>query len=424
MKEYIPRVTDRQIKQKLGIMGAVLIEGPKWCGKTTTAEQFAKSMLYLADPDKKRDYQAVGSIDPKSLLDGAKPRLVDEWQVAPKIWDAIRYDVDHEGEVGQYILTGSSTPQNKKEIFHSGVGRFAWVRMRPLSLYESGDSSGKLSLGGLFDNPGNLAVEAKAIDLNRLAFLVCRGGWPHCQVIPDEHAALKVAFEYVNGIVNGDFSANEDIDPRKTDRLRKLLRSLARNQGTQATQETIMADMGKGATSPNTLKADLSELRRLFVTEDALAWNPNLRSQTAIRTSDTRYFVDPSIAAAALGFGPKDLINDMNTFGLIFETLCFRDLRIYAELLNGDLYHYRDKNGLECDAVLHLRNGQYGLIEIKIGGDELIEEGASNLRDLEAKIDTSKMPAPSFRMVLTGVGAYAYLREDGIYVVPIGCLKP
>ena len=424
MKAYISRIADQQIKQKLAIMGAVLIEGPKWCGKTTTAEQFTKSQLYLADPDKKKDYQIIGNADPKSLLDGEKPRLIDEWQVAPKLWDAICFDVDHSQSLGRYILTGSSTPQNKKDIFHSGTGRFAWVKMRPLSLYESGDSNGTVSLETLFDGPEGLSAKANEITLKQLAFLSCRGGWPHCQKIPSKSASLQVAFEYINGLVRGDFSPSETFDERKTNRLRKLLRSLARNQGTQATLETIKNDMGKNTTSPNTLKADLNELRRLFVIEDALAWNPNLRSQTAIRTSDTRFFVDPSIATAALGLGPQDLIEDMNTFGLVFETLCFRDLRIYAELLNGDLYHYRDRNGLECDAVLHLRNGKYGLIEIKIGGDDLIEEGAASLLDLASKIDTDKMPAPSFKMVLTGVGSYAYQREDGVYVVPIGCLKP
>lgn len=423
MKKYISRIVDQQIRQKLDTIGAVLIEGPKWCGKTTTAEQFAMSKLYLADPDKKKDYQIIGDVDPKSLLDGEKPRLIDEWQVAPKLWDAIRFDVDHSRGLGRYLLTGSSTPRNKKEIFHSGTGRFAWVKMRPLSLYESGDSSGEISLKALFNGTQDTVAKADETSLERLAFLVCRGGWPSCLRLPKK-AMLQVAFEYLNGLVMGDFSLEREIDGRKVERLRRLLRSLARNQGTQATLETIMNDMGKGVTSPNTLKADLGELQRLFVIEDALAWNPNLRSQTAIRTSDTRFFVDPSIAAAALGFGPEDLINDMNTFGLIFETLCFRDLRVYAELINGDLYRYRDKNGLECDAVVHLRNGQYGLIEIKIGGDESIEEGAASLRDLSAKIDTSKMPAPSFSMVLTGVGEYAYRRDDGIYVIPIGCLGP
>lgn len=379
---------DKQLQQKLRVMGAVLIEGPKWCGKTTTAEQFSKSHLYLSDPEKMNTYRLIGNTEPKTLLEGEKPRLIDEWQIAPKLWDAIHFDVDHSKQLGNYILTGSSTPQGKEEIFHSGTGRFAWIKMRPMSLYESGDSNGKISLEQLFKTPKTIAAESMPMDLRRLAFLSCRGGWPNAVHLADKDA-LQIPFEYINALVKADISANSEA--RKRDRITKLLRSLARHQGTQVSGETIMSDMGQDVTSPNTLKADLSELGRLFVTEDVLAWNPNLRSKVAIRSTDTRYFIDPSIATAALGLGPDDLTSDVNTFGLIYETLCLRDLRVYAELIDGNVYHYRDKSGLECDAVIHLRNGSYGLIEIKLGGDESIEEGSKGLKELENKIDTDKM---------------------------------
>ena len=423
---YFPRIVDAQVQQCMAIMGAVVIEGPKWCGKTTTAEQFAKSNLYLADPDKINEYRIVGDVSPKILLEGEKPRLIDEWQVAPKLWDAIRFDVDHSKEFGQYLLTGSSSPRDKKNIFHTGTGRFSWVKMRPMSLYESGDSSGSVSLAELFSTPKTINGKSKVASFEDMAYLTCRGGWPRISVIKDKDASLRVAYEYVNGVVKTDpDNEGEENAPKKTERLRRLLRSLARNQGTQASMETILEDMGSGFSSPKTLKSDLDNLTRLFVTEDSMAWNPNLRSQTAIRTSDTRYFVDPSIAVASLGLGPGDLAADVNTFGFLFETLVIRDLRIYADVLNGNVYHYRDKSGSECDAVIHLRNGNYGLVEIKIGGDNLINEGVERLITLRENLDTTKMKEPSFMAVVTGTGEYAYRRpEDGIYIVPIGCLKP
>lgn len=423
--EYYPRIIDEKIRQSMAVTGAVVIEGPKWCGKTTTAEQFAKSKLYLADPDKIKEYKIIGETSPKTLLVGEKPRLLDEWQVAPKLWDAIRFDVDHTREFGQYILTGSSSPRDKKEIFHTGTGRFSWIKMRPMSLYESGDSSGDVSLADLFSASNEVTGVNKADSMERLSFLTCRGGWPRVKDIKNEADSLRIAFTYVDGIVKTDpDKEDEENTRRKAERLRRLLRSLARNQGTQASVETIIADMGSISPDPKTVRADLDELAKLYVTENSLAWNPNLRSQTAIRTSDTRYFVDPSIGTAALGLGPGDLIADMNTFGFLFETMCVRDLRIYAEVLDGDVYHYRDKAGSECDAVIHLRNGKYGLAEIKIGGDTLIEEGADKLTDLRKNLDTTKMEEPSFMAVITGTGAYAYQRPDGIYVIPIGCLKP
>lgn len=423
MKNYRERIVDQSIRQKLNIMGAVVIEGSKWCGKTTTAEQFAKSELYLSDPARMQDYRIMGDADPAIMLEGAKPRLIDEWQIAPKLWDAIRNDVDHASDMGRYILTGSSTPQNKEDIFHSGTGRFAWVRMRPMSLYESGDSTGELSLAKLFSGPKSISAKSKLTSFSRLAFLTCRGGWPQFTRVKNEKDMLQLPFEYINGLVRSDLSA--EIASRKSLRLENLLRSLARHQGTQASNETILSDVGEDLTSPNTLKADLAELKHLFVTEDVMAWNPNLRSKIAIRTSDTRYFVDPSIATAALDLGPDDLLNDFNTFGLIFETLCIRDLRVYAEQNNGNIYHYRDKTGLECDAVIHLRNGNYGLIEFKLGGNELIEEGASRLNVLQKKLAENGVSEPAFVAIVTGIGEFAYRRpQDGILVVPIGCLKP
>ena len=424
-RQYYPRIIDNKIRQSMAVMGAVVIEGPKWCGKTTTAEQFAKTMLYLADPDKISEYRVIGDASPKTLLAGEKPRLLDEWQVAPKLWDAIRFDVDHTREFGQYILTGSSSPLNKESIFHTGTGRFSWVKMRPMSLYESGDSSGDVSLSDLFSSSKEIAGANKIESLERLSFLTCRGGWPRVKDIENEEDSLRVAFEYVEGIVKSDpHKENTENTRRKTERLRRLLRSLARNQGTQVSVDTIIADMGDNFPDPKTVRGDLEELARLYVTENSLAWNPNLRSQTAIRTTDTRFFVDPSIGTAALGLGPGDLITDMRTFGFLFEGLCIRDFRIYADALDGDVYHYRDKSGLECDAVIHLRNGKYGLVEVKIGGDTLINEGAEKLTTLRNNIDTSKMQEPSFMAVVTGTGSYAYRRPDGIYVIPIGSLRP
>lgn len=423
MSTYRPRIIDQKIRQKLNIMGAVVIEGAKWCGKTTTAEQFTKSQLYLSDPARITEYQVMGDAEPAIMLEGEKPRLIDEWQVAPKLWDAIRSDVDHAKDTGRYILTGSSTPQNKQDIFHSGTGRFAWVRMRPLSLYETGDSTGDVSLSDLFNQPKKITGKTSVNNFSRLAFLLCRGGWPQLFRMNSEDDMLQIPFEYINGLIRADLS--NETPSRKSLRIESLLRSLARHQGTQASNETILSDVGEDLTSPNTMKLDLAELRHLFVTEDVLAWNPNLRSKVAIRTSDTHYFVDPSIATAALGLGPNDLINDFNTFGLIFETLCVRDLRIYVEKSDGTIYHYRDKNGLECDAVIHLRNGKYGLIEFKLGGDELINEGASRLMTLRKKLSENHIPDPSFLAVVTGIGEFAYRREeDGVLVLPIGCLKP
>lgn len=420
--KYKPRIADAILEQKLEGKGAVLIEGPKWCGKTTTAEQIAKSVLYMDDPETKDQNVAMASVSPKRLLKGGTPRLIDEWQIAPKLWDAIRFEVDHRNELGQFVLTGSAVPPDTTEITHSGTGRFTWLTMRPMTLFESGDSTGEVSLGALFSDP-SVDGESKT-ELSRLAFLICRGGWPQAVAMRDE-IALEQAFDYFEGVVRSDINRADGIrkDP---ERVIRLMRSFARNQGSQIANTVIARDIGSnesGTLDEETVSLYIKALKRIFVIEDMTAWNPNLRSKTAIRTSDTRYFVDPSIAVAALGIGPEDLLNDLNTFGLMFEALCVRDLRVYADSLNGQVYHYRDKNGLECDAVVHLRNGAYGLIEIKLGGEKLIEEGAATLKELSNKIDTTKMKAPSFLMVLTGSGKYAYRRQDGVLVVPVTTLK-
>ena len=424
MENYRPRLADKTLQRKLKGKGAVLIQGPKWCGKTTTAEQMAKSILYMSKPDDVKSNLIAADINPSKLLEGDIPRLIDEWQIAPKLWDAVRFEVDHRKGMGQFILTGSAVPPDDDEIFHTGTGRFAWIKMRPMSLFESGESSGEISLKAMFDQPEQILAENKIDDIDKLAFLICRGGWPGAIDMEDE-IALDQAFDYYDAIVNKDISTVDNVK-RDSERAKRLMKSYARHQGTQTAytvlRDDILANDAENLTE-DTVYSYTKALRKIFVIEDMPAWNPNLRSKTAIRTSDTRYFTDPSIATASLGLGPNDLVKDLNTMGLFFETMCIRDLRVYAESIDGEVYHYRDKSGLECDAVIHLRNGSFGLIEIKLGGDHLIEEGAENLKKFSKKIDTSKMKAPSFMMVLTGTGKYAYRREDGVYVVPVGCLK-
>ena len=424
MAVYKYRILDKVLVKRLKSIGAVLIEGPKWCGKTTTSEKLAQSVIYMSDPANKKQYLEMAEINPQRLLEGATPRLIDEWQLAPKLWDAVRYEVDHRDELGQFILTGSSVPPSDKEIYHTGTGRFSWLLMRPMSLFESQESSGEVSLEDLFKTPVEISGKNN-LSIEKLAFLVCRGGWPRATNIEDEEAALEQAYSYYEAVVRSDISRADGVN-RDTERARKLMRSYARHQGTQATRQVIINDIilnDNDKIDLSTIHSYLNALRKIFVIEDMEAWSPNLRSKTAIRTSETRYFIDPSIAVAALGIGPNDLLSDLNTFGLLFETLCVRDLRVFADYLNGKVYHYRDKNGLECDAVVHLRNGSYGLVEIKLGGDRLIEEAVANLKKLESILDSDKMKKPAFLMVLTGVGEYAYRRKDGIYIVPVGCLK-
>lgn len=423
MKGYKQRISDRILKRKVLGKGAVLIEGPKWCGKTTTAKQLAKSILDLGDSAVLKQSAQLIELSPKTLLEGETPRLIDEWQALPPIWDSIRSEVDKRGEPSQFILTGSSVLPEADETIHSGTGRYAYIKMRPMSLYESGESNGKVSLTDLFEGK-QFEPQTNELTIDDIAYLTCRGGWPWATLIPKE-VALDQAFDYVDSVVNKDIQRVDGVK-RSSERTRLLLRSYARNISQQIPHSTIRKDMlvNDSSTLDDDTVADyIKALKKLYVIEDLPAWNPNIRSKAAIRTSDTRHFVDPSIGTAALGLGPKDLINDLRSFGFFFEDMAVRDLRVYAEALNGQLYHYRDSNGLECDSVLHRRNGSYALLEIKLGGEDYINEGAANMLKLAASIDTDKMSAPTFMAVIIGVGKYAYRREDGVYVIPIGCLK-
>jgi predicted AAA+ superfamily ATPase len=421
---YRPRIVDAELINRLQSIGAIVIEGAKWCGKSTTAEHHSKSCIYLDNPTNKERYRFFAEQSPELILDGETPRLIDEWQLAPTLWDSIRYTIDHRQGMGQFILTGSAKPADRSRITHSGTGRFAWLKMRPMSLYESGDSTGAVSLKELFENPQIKVAAINNTDIQRIAYLVCRGGWPAAINLP-EGVSINPAYDYYSAVVNVDIQQVDGIN-RSAERAKRLMRSYARFQGTQTPIRQITNDINgndSNSIDDQTVRSYLDALRSMFVIEDMPAWNPNLKSKTAIRTTDTRYFVDPSIAAAALGVGIGDLLNDLKTFGFLFETLCVRDLRVYAQAIRGEVYHYRDKNGLECDAVIHLPNGNYGLVEIKLGGDSAIESGASTLKTLANKIDTSTTCQASFLMVITGVGSYAYQRKDGVFVVPITCLK-
>lgn len=424
MRVYKHRIADDILKRKLQGKGAVLVQGPKWCGKTTTAKQVARSLLNLGDTVTLRETMQALQILPKSILEGETPRLIDEWQTIPELWDMVRSEVDNRGEMGQFILTGSSVPVDESKRMHSGNGRYGWINMRPMSLWESGESSGSISIGDLFAGQ-DIDPLKNNIDLEQIAFLVCRGGWPQSTFM-DGEVALDQARDYYEAIYKVDIRRVDNIN-RSSERTRLLLRSYARNMGTATAFSKMCNDIKENDNtliSYETLSDYADALKKLFVLEDMPAWNPNLRSKVAVQSSETRYFIDPSIAAAALALGPQDLLNDLCTFGLFFESMAIRDLRVYADAHDGEIYHYRDAKGLECDAVFHRRNGTYGLIEIKLGGIENIEKGATNLKELEKRIDTDKMKAPSFLMVLIGVGDYAYRRKDGVYVIPIGCLKP
>ena len=429
---YRNRILDAILERKLAGTGAVLVEGPKWCGKTTTCEQHAKSVLYMADPVRRDRYLTQAAVDITELLKGPQPRLIDEWQDAPKFWDAIRFDVDHSSGWGHYILTGSAVPPDdknersgKKDIVHSGTGRIVRVRMRPMSLWESGESSGTVSLGALFAGEPFKPGKAPERSLEDTAYLICRGGWPQA-VNQSGEMALDRAFDYVDAVVNSDISRVDGVS-RDPARARRLLRSYARLQGTQSTIPTIRKDMAsddKSGPDDDTISSYLNALRKIFVIEDSEAWCPALRSKAVLRMSPTRYFSDPSIATAALGLGPGDLMNDIRAYGWFFESMVVRDLRVYADALNGSVSHYLDRNGLECDAVVHLRNGTSGLVEVKLGGSALIEDGAKTLNALSGLIDTTRQKEVAFKMVVTATGDFAYQRPDGIIVCPLAALKP
>lgn len=422
MSEYKKRIADEILRKRLGAIGAVLIEGPKWCGKTTTAMQQANSILFMQDSSNAAMINQMADIDPKLLLEGDTPRLLDEWQVAPELWDAVRFEVDMRNAPGQFILTGSAVPMLKSTA-HTGTGRIWRMTMRPMSLYESGDSTGEVSLEALFLGEFSDVVKNK-LDFDDISYLICRGGWPMAMQQTKEDALMN-AYAYYDGVVNSDLSRADGVlrNPQNVD---LLLRSYARMIGSQSTLTNIRADMkivDEQELDINTVRSYIETLKKIFVVEELSGWNPNIRSKNAIRTSPTRYFVDPSIAVAALNLGPGNLANDLNTLGFFFENMCIRDLRVYADGLNGSLYKYRDKYGLECDAVLTLRNGQYALIEIKLGGTKAVEEGAEALNKLEKLITEKGYNPPTFKMIITGNNPYGYRRKDGIYQIPIGCLK-
>lgn len=421
MKEvsYLPRLCDQELQIALQSSGAVLVEGAKWCGKTRTASMAAKSILYMQDPDNSASYQAMADTKPSLLLKGEAPRLIDEWQMAPVLWDAVRFEVDKRSDVGQFILTGSAVPADNVTA-HTGTGRISRMMMRPMSLFESNESNGSVSLGSLF--AGNLDIESMSeLSIEKIAFALCRGGWP-ASVLKNEASALRMSRDYVEAVINHDVSRVDDVE-KNPERVRLLLRSLARNIATMASIETIKSDIEATdiSISDKTISSYLNALRRIFVVEDLPAWLPSMRSKSAIRTSAKRHFVDPSIATAVLRTNPDGLLNDFNTFGFLFESLCTRDIRIYAQAIDGDVFHYRDKSGLESDLIVRLRDGRWAAIEVKLGNKQ-IEEAAKNLLTLKAKIDEDKMGQASFLMVITG-GQYAYCRNDGVLVVPIGCLK-
>ena len=418
--EYRARMVDGQLKKELSAFGAVVIVGPKWCGKTTTAKQLAKSTIYMQDPKKRRTYLQMAQLDPSNLLVGENPRLIDEWQTAPQLWDAVRFDVDMRNEQGLYILTGSTSIDEKK-ILHSGAGRIARMRMRTMSLFESGNSVGDVSLAALFSSAEKISGHSK-LDIGDISKAIVRGGWPSSAGMDDDTTYKQVA-GYCETILESDINM-VDGKKRNAQKMRAMLRSLSRNISTSATNTTILQDITSNETRDvhiNTVEDYLTALRRLYVIEDLPAWSPKLRSKTVIRTSETRHLTDPAMAAYFLGASPKDLEFDPETFGLLFESLCIRDLRVYAQSLGGHVYHYRDKEGLEADAVIHLHNGKWGAVEMKLG-DHDIDEAAKNLRKLSNKVDAERMNSPSFLAVVTGT-EFAYTRDDGVHVVPIGCLR-
>lgn len=420
--KYLPRISDKTLAERLESKGAVLIEGPKWCGKTSTALQMANSVLNLADLNTLEEAKEIASLNTSLLLSGETPRLIDEWQQIPRLWDAVRNEVDRRQSVGQFIFTGSAVPPNRETLLHTGTGRFSRMTMRTMSLWESGDSNGSISLADLFSGDKSMTATNK-LDLESIAKLICRGGWPMA-VMMSEPASMRQAIDYYDAVVNFDISRVDGVR-RSPFTANRLLRSYARHVGLQSTLTTLRDDIKNGDDSIDigTVTSYINALKQIFVIEEAPAWNPNLRSKTAIRTTETRYFTDPSIGCAALGVGYGDLISDLKLMGMMFENLAVRDLRIYANSIQGDVYHYRDSNGLECDSVVHLRKGKFGLAEIKLGGEKLIEDGVASLLKLASKLDHTKMPEPSFLMVLTAVGNYAYCRKDGVWIVPIGCLR-
>lgn len=426
--DYIKRVCDRELQMKLGAFGAVHIVGPKGCGKTTTAKQFAKSYIEMQDPDKRDMYLETAKIKPSNLLVGANPRLIDEWQIAPNIWDAVRVSVDHRNEDGLYILTGSNSI-DKSKIMHTGTGRIDTLAMYPMSLYESGESNGSVSLLDLFDNPKALGEGCESnLSIDGLIYAACRGGWPSSIVKKNDRSKLLVAQSYFESLCREDMSSVDGIRRNETTS-RLLLRSYARNVSTVATHRSIIKDIKANADiSDSTFYDYVNALKKLYVIQDVEAWCPAIRSKSAIQATDKRELVDPSFVVAALGVDPEYFNLDLKTFGFIFETLCIRDLKVYSNALGGKVSYYRDRYGLEADCVLHLRDGSYALIEFKLGSAD-IEEGAKHLNEIEElvkqynlKETQAKLRLPDLKIVITGT-QYGYKRPDGVLVVPIGCLK-
>ena len=420
IKDYYPRIIDKVLELQLQASGAVLIEGAKWTGKTYTGRAAANSVLYMQNTDEARANMKLAETKPSLLLRGETPRLLDEWQEAPVLWDAVRFEVDQRGEPGQFILTGSAVPRDG-ETMHTGTGRIARVLMRPMSLYESRESSGEVSLKALFD--GAEDIEGfNQITIERMAFILCRGGWPAAVKQQNEKVALLTPRNYVDQIIEQDIQRVDGTE-KNPERVRQVLRSLARNISTLANIQTIKKDIeaNDSLVSDKTIANYINALHRIFVLEDLPAWQPSLRSKTAIRTSSKRQFVDPSLAIAALRANPDSILKDFNTFGFLFESLCVRDMRVYAYANDGDILHYRDKSGLESDMIVRLRDGRWAPVEVKLGSRE-IEEAAKHLLELKAKVDTAKVGEPCFLMILTG-GQYAYRRPDGVFIVPVGCLK-
>jgi predicted AAA+ superfamily ATPase len=419
MAAYLARLADQVLEKKLRSSGAVLLEGPKWCGKTWTASQKAQSVVYLQDPDHAQEYMDMAAVKPSLLLQGETPRLLDEWQMVPVLWDAVRFAVDNAGKAGLFILTGSSVPSDLT-VSHTGTGRISRMLMRPMSLFESLDSKGTVRLSDLFS--GTAPVEGVSnLPLERLVFCIARGGWPASVREPDE-VALDRARDYADAVIQQDMGRMDGIE-RNPSRVRGLMQSVARNISTPASMTTLRKDIARDdeSFSEKTISSYLNALRRMYVVEDLEAWSPALRSSTAIRTSPTRHFVDPSIACAVLRARPNDLLHDFRTLGFLFESLCIRDLRIYSQSLDGEVYHYRDRNGLEADAIIHLNDGRWAAAEVKLGA-RMVDEAARNLIKLRETVDVEKMNKPSFLLVLTG-DKYAYRREDGVYVVPLACLR-
>jgi len=415
---YISRVSDKLLNILLESTGAVLVEGAKWCGKTQSSLQIANSVVYFQDPDDGPGFLAMADTRPSLLLEGDPPLLLDEWQMAPVIWDAVRFAVDKRGLMGLFILTGSATPSDNVTS-HSGTGRIARMIMRPMSLFESQESNGSVSLKDLFDGKTDIASKS-TLTIERIAHAICRGGWP--AAVTSVKQSARIAMNYVDAVINFDIQRVDGIE-KNPERVRVLLQSLARNISTMATSKTIMEDMqvNEASITDKTLNSYLNALRRLFVIEDVPAWQPSLRSKTAIRTTNKRQFVDPSIATAAMRTNAQGILKDFTTFGFLFESLCTRDLRVYTQVNDGEVFHYRDKSELESDLIIKLHDGRWAAVEVKLGMKQ-IEEAAANLLRLSEKVDKEKMNSPSFLMVLTG-GQVAYKRPDGVMVVPIGCLR-